>query len=168
MLQLLDKSNEQSPGLKMQSFGWSKLFKYHEYLWEICVVNLWMCASSYTARHPHVVHTICDLSVVVSSTWNLVVGSVYRVSLSLHFKFRRKIGGTSTVMKIESLNSGDSVNDIYWINCMSYNNSTYIGIRKQVTQHLYKFFSQIPKKEKKRKIHVRWIRTCTLIIHTFV
>ena len=23
---------------------------------------------------------------------------------------------------------------------MSYNNSTYIGIRKQVTQHLYKFF----------------------------
>jgi hypothetical protein len=29
---------------------------------------------------------------------------------------------------------------------MSYSNSTYIGIRKQVTQHLYKFFSQIPEK----------------------
>ena len=57
---------------------------------------------------------------------------------------------------IESLtvdHSGLSVNNIYWINCMSYNNSTYIGIRKQVTQHLYKFFSQIP--NKKRKIHVR-------------
>ena len=26
---------------------------------------------------------------------------------------------------------------------MSYNNSTYIGIRKQVTQHLYKFFSHL-------------------------
>jgi hypothetical protein len=40
---------------------------------------------------------------------------------------------------------------------MSYNNSTYIGIRKQVAQHLHKFFSQIPKKGKKRKIHVRWV-----------
>ena len=50
-----------------------------------------------------------------------------------------------------------SVNNIYWINCMSYNNSTYIGIRIQVTQHLYKFFSQDTKKEKKRKIHIRWI-----------
>jgi hypothetical protein len=28
---------------------------------------------------------------------------------------------------------------------MSYNNSTYIGIRKQVTQHLYKFFFGIYK-----------------------
>ena len=36
---------------------------------------------------------------------------------------------------------GVSVNNIYWINCMSYNNCTYKGIRKQVTQHLYKFFS---------------------------
>jgi hypothetical protein len=44
-----------------------------------------------------------------------------------------------------------SVNNIYWINCMSYNNSTYIGIRKQVTQHLYKFFSQISKKKRKEK-----------------
>ena len=34
-----------------------------------------------------------------------------------------------------------SVKNIYWINCMSYNNSTYIGIRKQVMQHLYKLFS---------------------------
>jgi hypothetical protein len=34
---------------------------------------------------------------------------------------------------------------------MSYNNCTYIGIRKQVTQHLYKFFSRIPKKKRKEK-----------------
>ena len=45
----------------------------------------------------------------------------------------------------------NSVNNIYWINCMSYNNCTYIEIRKQVTQHLYTFFSQIPKKKRKEK-----------------
>ena len=60
-----------------------------------------------------------------------------------------------------------SVNNIYWINCMSYNNITYIGIRKQVTQHLYKIFSQIPKKKRKENT-CKMVRTCTLIIHTFV
>jgi hypothetical protein len=32
------------------------------------------------------------------------------------------------------------------------NNKTPVKI-----QHLYKFFSQIPKKGKKRKIHIRWL-----------
>jgi hypothetical protein len=34
---------------------------------------------------------------------------------------------------------------------MSYNNNAYIGIRKQVTQHLYTFFSQTPTKKRKEK-----------------
>ena len=46
------------------------------------------------------------------------------------------------------------------------NTSTYIGIRKEVTQHLYKFFSQMPKRKEKKNT-CKMVRTCTLIIHTF-
>ena len=60
-----------------------------------------------------------------------------------------------------------SVNNIYWINCMSYNNITYIGIRKQVTQHLYKIFSQIPKKKRKENT-CKMVRTCTLIYNLLI
>jgi hypothetical protein len=55
------------------------------------------------------------------------------------------------ILFLVTITSTFRVNNIYWINCISYNNSTYIGIRKQVTQHLYKFFSQIPKKKRKEK-----------------